>query len=224
MTASPKIAVYTAQFGGYTELKEPKSVSGAVAMIAFTDGPAVASQWRIEPCRGLFKSPRMSAKWYRMNSDLVLPQYDTTIWVDASFRLGDVDAFAAFCLAAMAGHETAFFRHPERSSVTAEAKASFSVWSEKYKGQPLLDQVASYTSRGMPDDYGLWAGGIQVRDNRSEWVKELNRRWFAECVQWSEQDQLSLPFVLWSLGRLPAVIPGNVYRGPNHTWVRGKDT
>ena len=39
------------------------------------------------------------------------------------------------------------------------------------------------------------------------------QRWWEEILEWSLQDQLSLPYVSWVLGVQPYVIPGNLYDG-----------
>jgi hypothetical protein len=221
-----KVCVYTALFGDHLSLTPPLKLSSTgVDLICFSDRACQSSvrDWRQR--RRAFATPRMDSKWYRMNSDLVLPEYDVTIWVDASFQLGDVDQFAAACLSDLGDSYTALFRHPERTDIYSEAKASLRVWDKKYENQPLLEQVDHYKRCGLPEAHSLWAGGIQIRLNHSDRVAELNRRWFAECVRWSEQDQLSLPYVLWEMGATDLVVPlsGNVYRGPHHEWTRGSD-
>ena len=222
-----RACIYTAIFGGYESLKPPLEPSReGVDLICFSDFPhSQANGWRSAQRHPAFAVPRMDAKWYRMNSDLVLPEYDVTIWVDASFQLGNVDQFVAACLKDLGPCDTALFRHPERSNIYDEAEAPLNVWARKYADQPLLEQVARYRWEGLPDDHILWAGGIQVRRARSRLVSEINRRWFAECVRWSFQDQLSLPYVLWDLRAqgLVGTLEGSVYRGPNHEWEKGPD-
>lgn len=221
-----KICVYTAIFGDYTKLNRPRALSESVDLICFTEKTrGIGLGWELRLRRPVFAHPRMDSKWFRMNSDLVLPEYDVTIWVDASFQLGDVDKFVEFCLDGMKLYPTAMFLHPERTDIYTEAAASMEVWRNKYADEPLMEQVEIYRRQGLPDNHKLWAGGIQIRDNRSPTVADLNRRWFAECVRWSTQDQLSLPYVLWRLGHTSLIAPlsGSVYQGPHYEWARGED-
>ncbi len=225
-----RTCIYTAIFGNYTTLKAPHGLSNTVDLICFTDDAHIAAAasrsfdgWEIRRRRPVFAHPRMDSKWHRMNSDLVLPEYDVTIWVDASFQLGNIDRFVEFCVKSMGSRDTALFKHPERSDIYTEAAASTTVWRNKYADQPLLEQVEHYRRLGLPEDHGLWAGGIQIRRKHSSVISELNRRWFAECVRWSTQDQLSLPYVLWKIGyRMPS-LPGSVYQGEDYEWTRGED-
>lgn len=220
-----RVCIYTAIFGEYTTLKPPLEPSQEdVDLICFTDDPGLATDgWTPLRRQRVFIHPRMDSKWSRMNSDILLTNYDVTIWVDASFQLKNVDRFIASCLRDLGRHDTALFRHPERNNIYDEAEVSLRM--DKYAGQSLLEQVEHYRREGLPRNHVLWAGGIQIRRARSELVSEINRRWFAECVRWSFQDQLSLPYVLWDLRAtgLVATLEGNVYRGPEHEWVRGPD-
>jgi len=224
MSPPTRICIYTAVFGDYTLLKAPSVPCEAVDMVCFSDraqhaGPA----WQVRHRQRRFLHPRMDSKWCRMLSHAVLSEYDHTIWVDASFLLGDVQKFVDLCVSALDQSDTALFLHPERQDILSEAEASTAIWRNKYAGEPLLQQVRHYQDHGLPSPHRLWAGGIQIRNNRSARIAELNSLWMEECVRWSYQDQLSLPYVLWKLGVEPAVIPGNIYQGDHHQWAPGPD-
>jgi hypothetical protein len=84
---------------------------------------------------------------------------------------------------------------------------------QKYQSEPCIEQVAHYREAGMSraePDYLLYAGGVIGRVHSSD-TERFEKAWFDECVHWSVQDQLSLPFVLWRQKRTPGIIPGNIY-------------
>jgi hypothetical protein len=231
-----KLCVYTAIFGGYTELKKPyipiisdPRDATEVTLTCFTDNPDLAPNgWEIQARPQTFFHPRMDSKWFRMNPHIELSEFDVTIWVDASFQLGDIRSFVEECLAAMRSetpddYGSALFVDPECSDIYQEAEYSLQVWPNKYRDQPMREQVAHYREAGLPSPHRMYAGGIHVRDNRIAWTHRMNLLWFAECVKWSYQDQLSLPFVLWKIGKPCTVIPGNVYHGNNWIWAKGAD-
>lgn len=203
--------------------------SEQISLVCFTDDrEQVSGGWETRVREQIFPHPRMSSKWFRMLPHIELSDFDVTIWVDASFQLGNIKEFVNECLVALRsdvtqGYGSALFSNPECKSIFQEAIFSPVMWPEKYKGQPLTEQVAHYREQGLPLQHYMYAGGIHVRDNRVEWVKRLNVLWFAECVRWSYEDQISLPFVLWKLGRSCTVIPGNIYRGNNWLWEKGPD-
>lgn len=231
-----RVCVYTAAFGGHFDLKQPYIPivpdlrdSLEIKLVCFTDDAALEpGSWEIRRRPQSFFHPRMDSKWFRMNPHIELRDFDVTIWVDASFQLGDVRFFVEECLAALraespSAYGSALFLDPECQDIYQEAAYSLQCWPHKYAGQPMLEQVAHYKEQGLPNPHRMYAGGIHVRDNRATWTHRLNLLWFAECVKWSYQDQLSLPFVLWKLGRNCTVIPGNVYLGNNWQWSRGED-
>ena len=231
-----KICVYTAIFGGYTELKRPYIPVAPdlrdpweVSLVCFSDRPISGDHgWEVRERESVFEHPRMNSKWFRMNPHIELRDFDVTIWVDANFQLGDIRFFVQECLDALRSappetYGSALFRDPECTDIYDEAAYSLQRWPNKYLGQPMTEQVTHYLKEGLPSPHAMFAGGIHVRDNRATWTHALNLRWFAECVRWSYQDQLSLPFVLWKLGRTCTVIPGNIYLGNNWQWVMVKE-
>jgi hypothetical protein len=66
--------------------------------------------------------------------------------------------------------------------------------------------MAAYREEGHPAHDGLWACGVLVWacDGRS---RALGDAWWAECLRWGYQDQLSFPVVCRRLGYRPATFP-----------------
>lgn len=231
-----RVCVYTSVFGGYTTLKQPyipmvydPRDPVDITLVCFTDNKDLSPNgWEIRERQQIFFHPRMDSKWFRMNPHIELSDFDVTIWVDANFQLGDVRFFVAECLAALRsepgpGYGSALFLDPECQDISQEAEFSLQVWQEKYRGQPLREQAAYYKDQGLPSPHRMYAGGIHIRDNRVAWTHRMNLLWFSECIKWSYQDQLSLPYVLWKIGQSCTVIPGNVYLGNNWQWAKGED-
>ena len=203
--------VYTAVAGSYDPLREHPEIPG-VDWIAFTDstlGAVVDAGWELRPILGNANSPRMLAKWYKVHPNECLPDYDRTVWVDASVELHTGDVIRQM-LEASESTGLAMLAHPERDCIYEEAIASLDM--PKYQDQPLLQQVAWYRRMGHPTHWGLWAGTIIGRDNRSE---ALMRLWWREILNWSYQDQLSLPQVLRISGSRVETVGGDLYHSPS---------
>lgn len=192
-------------------------------MICHSDRLRPKTAWLSAWAKGdVLQAPRMQGKYHKMFPPV---GYDYTIWVDASLQLGNVRRFVDFCLTALGDKDIALFRHPQHSSIFEEAEASLSHHEHKYAGLPVREQVASYFQRGLPNDHKLWAGGVIVRRSGVPWVEDVGADWWEECCTWTPQDQLSLPFVLWDNREQDSVatIPGSVYDGVDHHWVKGPD-
>jgi len=221
-----RIVVYTALFGELqTQLYAPslEGLTDVVDLVAFTDfGSDPTGTWKVESGPGCFAHPRMSAKWYRCNSDYLFPDHDIAIWVDASMRV-TLAPLIAHAKALMHVAPIAMFPHPERNNIYDEC--AYSATMPKYDAMAMYAQVHAYRKAGLPDTAGLWATGVRISAGQNSQVAAFNRLWLNECVRWTYQDQLSAPYALWRLGIVPAIIPGNVFTVPwlERIWT-GPDT
>lgn len=206
-----RLAIYTAVYGGYDTLPAAVEQDVDVDWICFTDDPELqVDGWRVELAQGRYEHPRMSAKWFKARPDLALPGYRWTIWIDANMQV-DSPAFAREARA-LAPSGLGVFRHPQRSCIYREARASARTAPGKYTDQPLLEQVESYRAEGFPARSGLFALGTIARDRDVQQVRDLGAMWLHECERWSYQDQLSFPVVAWRLGLRPSVFPFHQHR------------
>lgn len=201
-----RVAVYTAIFGDYDELKEQPSVPG-VDYICFTDDrERHSAQWRVVRRQPRFEHPRLSAKWFKMFPQLALPTYRYTIWVDGHIQILS-EAFVEELLAFVNQSGFALFRHPERDNLVDEVEASERL--VKYQGLPVREQAESYLRRGF-DGRQLYACGVLVRDSWKWRLWTLSRAWMRENRRWTYQDQVSLPFLVWKKRIRPGLIPYNI--------------
>jgi hypothetical protein len=91
------------------------------------------------------------------------------------------------------------FPHPDRDCVFEEAMVSAGML--KYRGLRLEQQVDGYRGRGIQPHAGLHACGVIARkEPLPAKLRHATEVWWAENLEWTYQDQLSLPFVLASVG------------------------
>lgn len=214
-----RVALYTACFGDHDQPVDVSGFGDGVDLFCFTDSPILArtlSSWNVQRRRARFKTARMDAKWYKMSASHLFPGYDHTIYVDASVRFHKTEGFVEHCIRSLGGRSLAFHSHPEGQRSLME-EAQFSLSMGKYVGEPLIEQIEHYARAGFPGGE-LLAGGCIVLDHRpnaaydrDDAVSRFEKAWFDECVHWSAQDQLSLPYVLWKERIEYAVLPGSVY-------------
>lgn len=192
--AYPNVAVYTSITNQYDDLIAVPQIEG-VDFIAFVDdSPPTYRGWdyALNPIEPGEMTPRMRAKYPKLNPHLVLPDYDWTFWIDASHQIKSL----TFVQDAMPYGEKlgwAMHEHPWRSCIYDEFDASVNLW--KYAREPMKDQVDCYRRNGHPERWGLWAGGSILRNSNDPKVIEMCEAWWLECCDWSAQDQLSLPVV-----------------------------
>lgn len=221
----PTPVIYTACFGDHDQPVDIPGLEGVADLVCFTDDPALAQKiphWQVflrRDAKGetrsgaVFATPRMEAKWYKMSACHLFPDREWSIYIDSSVRVKEPHLMLQVCWAAMkAGGGLALFSHPEGQR-SLEEEAAFSMTMAKYRGEPCVEQVAHYRAVGMPKgdpSYHLYAGGCIAR-RHSTTISVFEKSWFDECVHWSVQDQLSLPYVLWREGIVPGIIPGSIY-------------
>ena len=222
----PRVTIYTAAFAGYDRVLEPQAQTVPVRWVFFNDGTLEFesnSIWKsvLQPRRMI--EPRMDAKLYKL-----MPWRfgidGPSVWIDANMRVIS-ETFAEEALTVLAAAPVAriaLFAHNARDCIYEEAIASLRLAPEKYEDQPLLEQVESYRREHHPEHWGLWAGGVILRDLADYLVRELCTAWLGECVVWSYQDQLSLPVVARRLGLRPAAVPFGLLEGPwlGNRWVQ----
>jgi hypothetical protein len=162
-------------------------------------------------------SDRMRAKYFKVQSHRVFPggrpawnearrwrlrPYDYLIWIDGSIRIISPD-FAGRLIGEIE-HSMAMVVHPDRDCICDEATETIA-WG-KYPPGPITEQVEAYRREGYPAHNGLIAGGVIARKTRAPHAARINEAWWAEQQRWTDQDQLSLPVVLWRLGTRVDVI------------------
>jgi hypothetical protein len=206
-----RVAVYTAIAGDYDPLREHPSI-GDVDWIAFTDRPVDRArtdwEWRpleIDPSDG----PRQRAKWYKINTHLLLPEYDRTLWIDGSVQLHDGD----FVKRALESESAwTLFPHPDRDCVYDEAVASRGL--QKYDGCPIEEQVSYYRSIGHPEHWGLWCMTLMARNHRQAITTPIEQRLWDEVDRWPTNDQLALPVIFKEFSFRPGEIEEEFWDNP----------
>lgn len=229
-----RVAVYTAIFGGYDDLKAQPQQTVPCDWFCFTDaaGPGRRNGWRIIRERrqpGLH--PRMRAKRCKLMAHeffpdgrlswrhaplLRRPRYDALVWIDGSIQVTN-PRFVEEFVAGIGPSGWAMLAHPERDCIYDELHAS--ALMQKYAGLPMARQVGAYRAEGYPANNGLMACGLIARRPGDSRLAGIAEAWWQENVRWTYQDQLSLPVVLWRLGAGVDVVQRNLWDNDWFTYV-----
>ena len=218
-------AIVSACYGDWDDIKALPAQDGATlaSAVMVTDNPDLIGRcpgWTVWVEPRPHMHPCLAAKVPKFRTDLYAPDVDYTVWVDASATI-DRD-FLAMCANSVAPDAPevpglATFPHPHRVSLYDEVACSRTL--RKYDMLPLEAQVSHYIDRGYPDPCILRASGCIVRrDPRSVWHKSFGDRWLQECVRWGFQDQLSLSYLLWEEGMIPADIGPSLFTNDHITF------
>ena len=205
-----KICVYTAIAGEKNLLTTPETVYPDVSYIAFVDRPYDCDVWEqrelIDFSLDVRFRNRRNAKIYKINPELFLPEHDVSVWIDPTHELFSHPREFIERHALLESTDIAVFRHSARSCVYDEGEFVKTVgWKEH---EHLLDmQLENYRDSGFPRGFGLFELMVIIRRNcQSTW--RFNRCWWEQICKYSSRDQLSFPFVAWSLDAKVGVAPG----------------
>ena len=199
------IAVISSIMGGYDSVPPvPRGFSDAVLV---SDVPII-SDWRnVVLQTGL--PPRLAAKIPKFRPDL-FTDLNVSVWMDATVK-SDNGWLSQSATKYLQESNFCLFKHPERDSVSEEVSVSETM--QKYSGFPLSRQLLEYKKQGFLDNVGLFACGVIARRHVPE-VRAFGDAWFLENARWSIQDQLSFPFLVWSLGLSTSVFEEDLWKGP----------
>ena len=204
------MALITACYGAYDPVRPLPEWHGFDDAVCVTDDASIVGDgWRVhvEP-RG--EHPRLAAKRPKMLPWL-FTDCDAAVWLDASFEITS-PRFHSWALQHLERDDFVVWVHPEgRIDFADEAEICWD-WP-KYAGYDIRGQVQAYLADGMPRGWGLFACGTLGYRFTPE-VKALGAAWYAEQEEWSIQDQVSLPYLLWRTGLPFGHWQGNEYENP----------
>ena len=209
-----KLVIYTAFTGSYDELKEPEFIDENCDYVCFTQNPDLESEtWKIIQMEKSTLDDNRTAKKYRLFPDKYFPDYKYSFWLDGTFKIvGSIREY----IYKYANSKMLVVVHPERDCIYDEARMSMPF--PRYSNYTMTKQVEYYRSKGMPEHFGLPATGALFRAHNDSEIIKIMRQWWQEVINFTNQDQLSLPYVMWKNDFHPSV--SDVYYWVNEYWSK----
>jgi len=202
------IVVYTAVTGHYDKIHPVYIPTPNTDYICLTTDPSLQAEgWTIFRIGFDYLDPRRLAKVFKVLPHLFYPAYTYSIWVDANIAIKtDLSPLRERYLKKTA-NGIALFRHAKRNCAYREATECLR-WG-KDCGATIRAQMACYKLCGYPDNHGLIAGRVILREHHVEDVKCLMAAWWQEIEAFSVRDQLSFNYCAWMLDKPFAYIPSD---------------
>jgi hypothetical protein len=200
--------------GGYDEVHPVAGDASTVDWVYVTDTVEIARRSEALGWRAVVLDEPEESAFLRARRPKVAPHRFTTrsssVYVDARFAV-ETERVVDVLSGHLAGDGwLGLFRHPRRDSIYDEAEECLRL---RLGGPLVRTQVEAYRAAGVPQDTGLWCGGVIVRRHGVE-QERFGEAWFEELTRWPTRDQLSLPVVLERCQIDPASIAGSVYSWP----------
>ncbi|WP_296861489.1 glycosyltransferase [uncultured Methanobrevibacter sp.] len=202
-----KGVVYTAIFGDYEDLLDPKVINEDLDYVCFTDNPNLKSDiWNIKlipdyaddfnKFNNKFSFEDLDytrrARTIKMLPHVFLKEYDFSIWVDAGFLIvGDVINF----INRYTKKDFLGVAHSIRHCLYDEADEVLRL--EMDDEELIKKQIKRYENDNYPRNNGLIESGILFRRHGKEEIKKVMEDWFNEIINYSKRDQISFNYVAW---------------------------
>ena len=187
-----KIAVYTVNVGGYDTPIEPPKIK-EVDMFMFTDTPFDSATWTMKELPEIVENNRKTSRYPKINSHLVLAEYDYTIYVDSNMFINIHPSFLIDNF--LKDADIALHKNPYRSCLYEEAKEIRDVL--KYEKPEIVDaEIEHIKNEGYPENNGLGACHLLVRRNTPK-ISTMNDEWWSMVEEFSYRDQLSFNYACW---------------------------
>lgn len=203
-----RIAIVTANFAGYDPLSPaPQGFDDAVVV---TDSPGHAAEgWRVH-LETMPGDPRLAGKRPKMMPWLYT-DCDAAVFMDASIEVTH-HQLREWAEQSLTAHDLVLWSHPEGRTCLRQEAEVCQDWP-KYSPYDMRGQVQHYDAEGMPTDWGLFACGV-IGWRFTDDAKRFGNMWLQEQHDWSIQDQVSLPYLLWREGKAFGIWPANQYQNP----------
>jgi len=193
-----KLLVYTALFGDYDDLIDPKEKYEGCDFICFTDQHHLTSDiWDIKLIEKCDLPPNLMNRKYKILPHLYLSKYEQSLYLDANIMVlkNPLELANKYLIE----YDIAMPKHFERNCLYEEAKECVILGKSKF-GQ-TIKQIGEYQKKGFPQNYGLGENNILLRKHNSENVIKLMNDWWNELLTHTHRDQLSFAYVLWKNGK-----------------------
>lgn len=205
-----RVVIYSCISGRYDTLKIPEVLNPNFDYVLFTDQPISGlGIFDVRPLPYFHIDPTRSARYVKTHPHILLPEYDTAIWIDASI-ITTSDLSPLVERFHKSSKALGVIPHPDRHSVYQEAEACLKL--NKDEGSLIQSQIQHYVELGFKGR-GLVESGFMMFDLNNKMTTSFLNCWWREIDTYSKRDQLSLSFALEEVGVKPFFLmqrPNNV--------------
>lgn len=189
-----ELLVYTALFGDYDELIEPKNNFHGCKFICYTDQNNLKSDiWEIRLVEKYDLLPIMMNRKYKLLPHLFFSNYQKSLYVDGNVYILK-NPLTLSCLY-LDSYDIAIPFHFKRNCIYKEAKEVIKL--KKAIRDEVENQVFNYKKEGFPSNFGLTENNIIFRNHNKLTSILLMEEWWKEINYFTKRDQLSLMYVSW---------------------------
>jgi hypothetical protein len=211
--------VYTVCTNNYDTVSPVLFPEPNLRYILFTDSSTPPDGWEVIPWDG----GRRESRKPKLLPHRYLPPHDESLYVDGSIKFLQ----SPILIFDMLKSGFAACPHPKDRTLLAHSRTMLK--ADFGDNDLICKQVKRYREHGFVDVAPLTENTVLLRKN-IDIVNNVNDKWWDEYCMGSSRDQLSLPFVFYSLSFIPQLLPfdnrkNRYYEGWwRHNWHNVKDS
>lgn len=224
-----KKVIYCAITGSYDSILQPRVVDPSWDYVMFvekgvsavaeasTQGVEKVGVWEIRHVDQDHGGSIATSRYYKLNPQAVLPEYDWWLWIDGNIEILDDTLYRcaekAIESSEACGDEAksacgVYFGlpHPYRDDIADEILQIHRMRIISYsKALRMIDFL--YKEEGFPRHYGLLENNIILRRN-CPIIVSFNTLWWEMFKKFPPRDQFTNAYCLWKCGIKPEVLLG----------------
>lgn len=204
-----KYAFYTAIFGSYDDLHEPRhaQILDEADFFCFTDNKALqSSNMNIIYVERAFGDDTLNARYVKIMEHPVLADYAYTIWFDANLQL-EIKSLEELPLNLFTDYPIITFQHSLYSCLYDQALLCIYAYNDFY--YKIIQQILYYKIKGMPVNFGLYETNFLIKNHTHPGLLKLQNDWWKEVHSRTRRDQISLPFCAWKNNLQIGILEGS---------------
>ena len=192
-----KYCVYTAIVGNYDEIRQPAAVDDDFDYLLFSDdvGEKQVGVWKVMPIGYHNEVKTKVARWVKTHPELLLPEYENSIWMDASVVIRDGSFYDRVKELTEQNELVSTLTHPDWTCTYQEMlHIMYLGWESE---STTLDWGHHMRKEGFPRDVGTFETRVLYRMHNEKAVKALDELWWNCIEHYSRRDQYSFRYCLW---------------------------
>ena len=195
-----KRVVYTAVFGGYDLLEEPKTVCPDLDYVVFTDEPLYSDTWKVVRTKILQGShPSKRSRFFKILPHVVVAEYNESLWMDGNVHLvgrtSELFEKYADSVYVCCPKEHVVIDGMPKEDIYGEAKHCINL--KKDDPGAIERHIDRCRKEGHPQRFGLWQNMCILRKHHDPAVSSLCNTWWCEYVHGCLRDQISFPHAVF---------------------------
>lgn len=196
-----KKVLYSCITGGYDNVPVHNYIAPDWDYVLFTDDENLIKRgkyehWNIKPLVFNKLTNVKNARWHKVNTHILFPEYDYSLWLDSNIIVNNDNLFKVVDNLIKQKALIGVPNHPVRKCIYDEAEI---IKNSNIDYKNIVDsEICFLKSQNYPKNNGLSETNVLFRQHNK--IKDTLDLWWYMIETYSKRDQLSFNYALWKTG------------------------